>query len=83
MAFPPTSARSKIHRSVRAVEFGDPWIDATNHRLVVTYDDVASRKTAYEGGYYVSVYAGDAVYAGPLSGCQKLLDADVQAAFDD
>ena len=36
------------------VEFGDPWVDTTNHRLVVTYDDVASRKTAYEGGYYVT-----------------------------
>lgn len=35
-------------------EFGDPWVDAANHRLVVTYDDVASHTTAYEGGYYVS-----------------------------
>lgn len=36
------------------VEFGDPWVDTEDHRLVVTYDDVASRKTAYEGGYYVT-----------------------------
>jgi len=36
------------------VAFGDPWVDVANHRLVVSYDDVASRQTAYEGGYYVA-----------------------------
>jgi hypothetical protein len=36
------------------VEFGDPWIDVANHRLVVTYDDVAGRTSAYDGGYYVA-----------------------------
>ena len=36
------------------IQFGDPSVDVTNHRLVVTYDDVAARKTAYDGGYYVA-----------------------------
>jgi hypothetical protein len=36
------------------VAFGDPWVDVANQRLVVTYDDVAGRKSAYEGGYYVT-----------------------------
>jgi hypothetical protein len=36
------------------IAFGDPWVDVANHRLVVTYDDVAGRKSAYEGGYYVA-----------------------------
>ncbi len=36
------------------VQFGNPSIDVANHRLVVTYDDVAARTTAYEGGYYVT-----------------------------
>ena len=37
----------------------------------------------YVGENNSSVYAGDAVYVGPLSGCQKLPDASVQAEFDD
>jgi hypothetical protein len=36
------------------VQFGDPSIDVANHRLVVTYDDVAARTTAFDGGYYVA-----------------------------
>ncbi len=36
------------------IQFGDPSVDVTNHRLVVTYDDVAARTTAYDGGYYVT-----------------------------
>lgn len=36
------------------VEFGDPRVDAEQHRLVVSFDDVASRATAYQGGYYVT-----------------------------
>jgi len=36
------------------VEFGDPYVDVAIHRLVVTYDDVAGRVTAYEGGYVVA-----------------------------
>lgn len=36
------------------VQFGDPSIDTANHRLVVSYDDVAAHTTAYEGGYYVT-----------------------------
>jgi hypothetical protein len=36
------------------VAFGDPRVDVANHRLVVTYDDVAGRTSAYDGGYYVA-----------------------------
>ena len=36
------------------IAFGDPSIDVANHRLVVTYDDVAARTTAFEGGYYAT-----------------------------
>ncbi|HEX2877044.1 MAG TPA: hypothetical protein VHP33_37595 [Polyangiaceae bacterium] len=36
------------------VEFGDPRVDAEQHRLVVSFDDVAGRATAYQGGYYVT-----------------------------
>jgi hypothetical protein len=36
------------------LEFGDPYVDTANGRLVVSYDDVASRQQAFAGGYYVS-----------------------------
>lgn len=35
------------------VQFGDPRVDVANHRLVVSYDDVASPIAPYQGGYYV------------------------------
>ena len=35
------------------MEWGDPYVDVANHRLVITYDDVASHAKAYAGGYYV------------------------------
>jgi hypothetical protein len=37
----------------------------------------------YVGENNSRVYSGDAVYVGPLSGCQKLSDAAVEAAFQD
>jgi hypothetical protein len=36
------------------VEFGDPFVDVANERLVVSYDDVASRSKPFVGSYYVS-----------------------------
>lgn len=36
------------------LEFGDPYVDVANRRLVVSYDDVAGRTTPFEGGYYVT-----------------------------
>jgi hypothetical protein len=33
--------------------FGDPSVDTANHRLVLSYDDVAERTSGYEGSYYV------------------------------
>ena len=45
---PIDSAGSSWH-----VQFGDPRVDVANHRLVVTYDDVASPISPYAGGYYV------------------------------
>jgi hypothetical protein len=33
--------------------FGDPWVDVVNRRLVVTYDDIVTRRVDYEGGYYL------------------------------
>jgi hypothetical protein len=36
------------------LEFGDPYVDTGSGRLVVSYDDVASRSKAFSGGYYVS-----------------------------
>jgi hypothetical protein len=35
-------------------EFGDPSVDVANHRLVISYDDVAGRIEPYQGGYYVT-----------------------------
>jgi hypothetical protein len=36
------------------VEFGDPFVHTASERLVVSYDDVASRGKAFAGSYYVS-----------------------------
>lgn len=33
--------------------FGDPSVDTVNHRLVLSYDDVAERTAGYQGSYYV------------------------------
>jgi hypothetical protein len=33
--------------------FGDPHVDTANHRLVLSYDDVAERTQPYEGSYYM------------------------------
>ena len=35
------------------VGFGDPSVDTVNHRLVLTYDDVAERTKPYVGSYYM------------------------------
>jgi hypothetical protein len=36
------------------LEFGDPHVDASEQRLVVTYDDIAKRDEELRGGYYLS-----------------------------
>lgn len=46
---PIDSAGSNWH-----VQFGDPYVDVAKHRLVVTYDDVASPLAPYQGGYFVT-----------------------------
>lgn len=35
------------------VDFGDPVVDTVNHRLVLSYDDVAARNTELTGGYVI------------------------------
>jgi hypothetical protein len=36
------------------VDFGDPRVDLANQRLIVSYDDIAARKTPLVGGYYLT-----------------------------
>lgn len=36
-----------------ALVFGDPRVDTSNHRLVISYDDIAKRTKPLAGGYFV------------------------------
>jgi len=46
------------------IEWGDPYVDSSNHRLVLSYDDVAQRNSPYVAGYYVE---GDVTIAGNVA----------------